>query len=80
MIQVTLPAYMWCEEKDCKAQQPAVLFLTAMGGFSFRPSSDTWQVMMRNDGSGPILCRCPLHKTPEGLVKPVSVLESRGGH
>jgi hypothetical protein len=67
-----MPAYMWCEEKDCKAQQPALLFLTATGGLSFRPSSDNWQVIMRSDGFGPVLCRCPLHKTPEQLIQPAT--------
>lgn len=81
MIQVTLPAHMWCEEKDCKSSQPAVLFLTAAGGFCFRPSSDTWQVMTRSDGSGPIMCRCPLHREKEQLIQSPGVIpDLRGTH
>ncbi len=74
MIQVQLPTYMWCEEQDCKASQPAVLFLTATGGFSFRPASDNWQIMIQSNGSGPVLCRCPLHKEPERRIQTAGVI------
>lgn len=81
MIQVQLPAQMWCQEKDCKSSQAVALFLTPAGTLSFRPVSDTWQVLMRADGNGAIVCRCPLHKAPENLVKPISIIpDSRGAH
>lgn len=68
MVEVTLPAYMVCEDSGCKAKQPVALLLCMAGGFAFKPPDSGWQIAASADG-GPFVTRCPLHRTEKQLIQ-----------
>lgn len=73
MIEIALPAYMTCEETDCKAKQPVSLFLCMAGGFAFKPPESGWRISASADG-GPFVTRCPLHKQEKPLIQTASAI------
>jgi hypothetical protein len=73
VIEVALPAYMTCEEPNCKAKQAVSLFLCMEGGFAFKPPSGDWQVVVSR-GGGPFATRCPQHKAEAKLIQPSPII------
>lgn len=52
---------MQCDIAGCTASEPVSLFLTASGGFVFKPASQLWQIVMSRDANGVMGAHCPLH-------------------
>jgi hypothetical protein len=60
MVLISLPAHVECDHDGCSEVQNAVLCLTVMGGFAFKPDDEHWQVT--TGPAGVFMAYCPMHK------------------